>query len=113
MNAIPTTSPSDTAALQALQLLAPLLQRLERSKVAADPGQYQFVVRRLGDALAAAPAGKALDAILDAHPALAELYENLQYPHAGLCRSPLEVSLATERNARAVIERAMHPSLQG
>lgn len=112
MNATPT-SPSDTAALQALQLLAPLLQRLERSKVAVDAAQYQSVVQRLAAALAAAPAGTELNAMLDAHPALAELYENLQYPHAGLCRAPLDVSLATERNARAAIARAMHASLQG
>lgn len=113
MNAIPSTSPSETSALQTLQLLAPLLQRLERSKVAVDPGQYQSVVQRLAGALGAAPAGQALDALLSAFPAVAELYENLQYPHAGLCRAPLDVSLATERSSRAVIERAKHPSLQG
>jgi hypothetical protein len=45
--------------------------------------------------------------VLGAHPAAAELYENLQYEHAGLCRSPLEAALNAELLAGAAIQRAM------
>ena len=48
-----------------------------------------------------------LSALLDAFASAAELYENLNYRHAGLCRSPLELSLAAEQQARQAIERAM------
>jgi len=46
--------------------------------------------------------------VLDSFPAVAELYENLHYEHAGLCRSVLETSLAAELAARAAIESARH-----
>jgi len=36
------------------------------------------------------------------------VYENLNYQHAGLCRSALDASLAAELAARKAIERAMH-----
>jgi hypothetical protein len=35
------------------------------------------------------------------------VYENLNYQHAGLCRSSLDVSLAAEVSARDAIARAM------
>ena len=38
-------------------------------------------------------------------PTVSELYENLNYAHAGLCRSPLETGLAAEVAARAAISR--------
>ena len=44
--------------------------------------------------------GVELGALLDTHPAAAELYENTVYQHAGLCRSPLDPALAAERQAR-------------
>jgi hypothetical protein len=44
--------------------------------------------------------------VLDAYPAAAQLYENQNYQHAGLCRSPLEASLDAELRARQVIDRA-------
>jgi hypothetical protein len=47
-----------------------------------------------------------LDAVLARVPAAAELYENLNYQHAGLCRSPLDASLAAEAAARAAIDKA-------
>ena len=45
-------------------------------------------------------------ALLEAYPAAAELYENLNYEHAGLCRSPLERALAAELKAAAVLRHA-------
>lgn len=86
--------------------LASLLQLLERGDAAPAPGQYRELARRLEQALAAAPAGPVLDAVLDTFPAAGECYENLQYAHAGLCRAPLEASLNSELAARAAIDKA-------
>lgn len=91
-----------------LFMLARMLERLDRSAVTVDPAQYRGVVELLGEELRAAPSD-ALDAILEASPATAELYENLQYEHAGLCRSPLESSLHAELAARAAIDAARKP----
>jgi len=44
--------------------------------------------------------------VLEAFPAAAQLYENLNYQHAGLCRSPMDASLAAELAARAAIDGA-------
>jgi hypothetical protein len=46
-----------------------------------------------------------LQAVLNTFPAAAELYENLNYQHAGLCRSPLDRSLAAEVKARELIRK--------
>jgi hypothetical protein len=43
--------------------------------------------------------------LLDHFPAAAEVYENLQYAHAGLCRVPLEVSLTSELATRSLLDR--------
>jgi hypothetical protein len=51
--------------------------------------------------------GPALGRLLDHYPAAAELYENVNYAHAGLCRTALDVSLAAEMRAREAIARAM------
>lgn len=102
-----TTRPThSTDRFAVIAMLAALLQRLEASKVAIDAGQYRTVVQRLSQALADAPSDARLHALLDAHPAAAELYENLRYEHAGLCRAPLERSMTTEARAREAIERA-------
>lgn len=93
-------------ALTVVVALAKLFQKLEGSPVAVAPQQYQAVAGRLGQALREAPAGDALDAVLRAFPAAAELYENVQYMHAGLCRQPLEAALNAELLARAAIERS-------
>ena len=92
--------------LAVIVTLAHLLERLERSSVAVGADQYRSVVRHLADELARVQPDATLQAVLDAHPAAAELYENLNYQHAGLCRSPLEFSLAAELKAKDVIRRA-------
>jgi hypothetical protein len=94
------------AELRTLVTLAQLLQRLEASAVAVAPEQYRSVARRLAEELSRAPAGEALDAVLATFAAAAELYENLNYQHAGLCRSPLEPSLNAELAARQALQRA-------
>lgn len=93
------------ANLETLIALAGLLERVERGAAPVAADQYQVLVQRLARALGAdLPAG-ALDAVLQLRPAAAELYENLQYAHAGLCRSPLEAAVAAERGARDLLVR--------
>ena len=89
-----------------LVMLARMLERLDRSAVAVDAQQYRTVVEHLADELRAAPHDATLEAVLQACPAAAELYENLQYQHAGLCRSPLESALNAELAARAALDAA-------
>jgi len=60
-------------------------------------------VEHLGEVLQSVPRDAALDAVLEASPATAELYENLHYEHAGLCRSPLDAAMNAELAARTAI----------
>jgi hypothetical protein len=99
----PTPSRAD---LTSTRVLAALLERLERSATPVDAQQYQSVARRLADALGRYVPGDGMDALLAEFPAASQLYENLQYDHAGLCRSPLEPALAAEMQARQWITRA-------
>ena len=89
-----------------LVLLARVLERLERSTDRVDADQYRAVVNRLASELAVAPRDAALQAVLQACPFAAEIYENINYPYAGLCRSPMDSGRAAERATRAVIGRA-------
>lgn len=83
-------------------LLAQLLQRLDQSRRAVDGAQYQRVAQRLTEAMQQADHGT-LQALLAQSPSAAELYENMQYAHAGLCRTPLDAALAGEAAARRAI----------
>lgn len=89
-----------------LVLLARVLERLEHSAVGVDAEQYRSVVNHLASELAATPHDAGLQAVLHACPSSAELYENLNYQHAGLCRSGLDVAMAAEAAARAAIDKA-------
>lgn len=91
--------------LENLAMLAGVFERVERSSTSVDAQQYLVLVDRLKEALAADLPGEGLNAVLAAHPAAAELYENLHYAHAGLCRSPLESGVAAESAAREVLTR--------
>ncbi len=105
MNAIkPRRSRADPTVIHTL---AELLERLERSAVPIGADQYRSVVLHLADQFEQAQPDVWLRALLDTHPAAAELYENLNYRHAGLCRSPLDASLAAELGARQAIANAM------
>jgi hypothetical protein len=102
-----TTHPTPFRAdLTSTRVLAALLERLENSRSAVDAQQYHSVAHRLADALGQAEPGRWLDSMLAEFPAASQLYENLQYAHAGLCRSPLDQALAAELSARRWIERA-------
>lgn len=94
-------------------VLAELLERLEHSAEPVGPEQYRSVALHLVDELHERQSDTALQALLDTHPAAAEVYENVNYQYAGLCRSPLERSLDAERQARQAIARAMRLPNEG
>lgn len=96
------TVPSE---LLSLARLAHLLQSLEGLGRAADPHQYQLLVQKLTAELSEQQGHEALPGLLDHFPAAAEVYENLQYAHAGLCRAPLEMSLGSELATRELLSR--------
>jgi hypothetical protein len=89
-----------------LVVLARVLDRLERSEAPVDADQYRSLVARITAELESTPRDAGLDAVLETFPAVADLYENLNYAHAGLCRSALEPALGAELAARAAIEAA-------
>ena len=97
--------------LTVTHVLAELLERLERSVVPVGAEQYRSVVQHLVSELGEVEPGTALGALLDSHPAAAELYENVNYQHAGLCRSALDASLAAEQQAKEVLDRAMRRAM--
>lgn len=102
MNAVTRTLPES---FRVLLTLAQLLERMERKLVPMAADQYRSVVDHLSKELAEVPPGDDLDFMLKAFPATAELYENLQYAHAGLCRSSLDASLAAELKAKDTLKR--------
>ena len=99
--------------LETVIALARLLDRVEARGIAIGAEQYRALVRQLQAALAAPLPEQALTAILAAHPAAAELYENMHYDVSGLSRSPLERSVATELLAAQAIDRAGRSSRAG
>ena len=94
--------------LRVVVTLAQLLERLEGegSVQAIGATQYRSVALHLVEELGRVESDDALDVVLRTFPSAAELYENLHYDQAGLCRSSLELSLNTEMQARAAIARA-------
>lgn len=102
----------NTTASKNLVMLARMLERLDRSEEAVDPQQYRGVVEHLSEVLRTVRNEAALEAVLSASPATAELYENLHYEHAGLCRSPLEAGLNAELAAREAIDAARRSAAQ-
>ena len=92
--------------LETLIALAGLLERVERSGVKVGAEQYRSLVRQVTLALNDELPADALQAVLGAHPAAAELYENLHYEQSGLSRSPLERSINSELLASQVLAKA-------
>ena len=98
--------------LQSLATLAALLERLEHQP--HEPGapglasadQFRAVARQIAMLLEQAEPGVMLDAVLAAAPATAEIYENMRYAQAGLCRTSLETALNAELAAATAISRA-------
>lgn len=112
MNATQTT-PVSQADPMVLRILAALLQRLDDSSVPVDAGQYASVAARLANEMRAVASNHELAGILDAYPAAAELYENINYQYAGLCRSALDTALAAEQQAVAALAQAMGKPVKG
>ena len=104
MNTTPSTT-APAAKFAVAVLLAQLLERLDRSAVPVGAEQYLSVVRHLAEEIEELQSDAGLTRLLDAFPSTAELYENLNYRHAGLCRSPLQLSLDAEVQARRLIDR--------
>ncbi|MGZ5204161.1 MAG: hypothetical protein ACXWIZ_04550 [Caldimonas sp.] len=93
--------------------LSRLFERVESSGVKIGADQYQALVRQLKTALSSPLPEPALQAILGAHPASAEIYENMHYDVSGLSRSSLERSVATEMLATQALDRAARSSRNG
>ncbi|HEU5295441.1 MAG TPA: hypothetical protein VFU71_11695 [Burkholderiaceae bacterium] len=91
--------------LENVMALARLLERVEAGAVRVDADQYRQLVTQLQTVLAQEMPADALDAILRAHSAAAEVYENMHYQHAGLSRAPLERSAGSEVIARQILAR--------
>jgi hypothetical protein len=109
MNAThPQANPEFSQNLTVMHVLAELLERLDRSSKPVGAQQYRAVAAKLAGQFAQTPPSAAMHALLETHPSAAELYENLNYAHAGLCRSALDASVRSEADARALIERARH-----
>jgi len=89
-----------------LLALVQVLRKLEHSRVPVDPEQYRSLVAHITAELQNHAQDAGLEALLAAAPELAELYENLNYAHAGLCRSPLDASVRAEQAARDAIAAA-------
>jgi hypothetical protein len=98
------------AHLETVIALARVLEHVERSPVQVDAHQYQLLVARLKAALSEDLPAPALDAVLSALPAAAEVYENMHYQISGLSRSSLERSVSSERLATELLARVSRAS---
>lgn len=96
----PAPQTAARAVVPTVVVLAQLLQKLETEPRQASAEQYRSVVKRLEAELRRLPASAWLDGLLRRFPAAAEVYENVRYEVAGLCRSPLEQATAAEIQAR-------------
>jgi hypothetical protein len=91
--------------LETVIALARLLERVEAGETAANADQYRALVQQLQAALSEQMPDDVLRAILGAHPAASDIYENLHYRHAGLSRAPLERSASSEVLTRQLLAR--------
>jgi len=82
--------------LETVIALARLLERVERTPSGASADQYRALVLQLQSALGEGLPTDALNAVLSAYPAAGEVYENMHYAQAGLSRSSLDSSVASE-----------------
>jgi hypothetical protein len=105
-----STTNSHHAHLETAIALARPLEHVERSTQGVDAHQYQVLVARLKAALSEDLPQPALEAVLAAHPAAAELYENLHYALSGLSRSSLERSVSSEKLATQWLARVSQAS---
>lgn len=92
------------APIQAALVAAQLLERLDASHIPVDAHQYRTVALRLAQMLAEPDIDWA--PLLARSPAATEIYENLRYAQAGLCRAPLKRAAQAELAAREAIGKA-------
>ena len=92
--------------IETVVALAGLLERVEQANMRIGADQYQALVRQLKIALSQEMPDPALQAVLGAHPATAELYENMHYAQSGLSRSSLDRSVSSEMLAAQVLAKA-------
>jgi hypothetical protein len=91
--------------LETVIALARLLERVEQSAAQVGADQYRALVRQIGLALDEDLPEDALNAVLGAHPATAEIYENRHYAQSGLSRSSLDRSVASEMETSRLLAR--------
>ncbi len=91
--------------LETVIALARLLERVEGSAVPVGADQYRALVIQLKAALTVELPTDALNAVLGAHRATAELYENMHYETSGLARSPLDRSVKSEMLTSQLLAR--------
>ena len=107
MKAVNTSSAIPSRAhLSVAFMLASLLERLEHSTLPVGAAQYRSIVGHLSSELGQLSGERDLTALLDRFPATAELYENLQYAQAGLCRSDLDAATRAELETQRTIAQA-------
>ena len=92
--------------LETVIALSRLLERVEASAAKVSPDQYRTLVRQLTVALSQEIPEDAMRAVLGAHPAAAEVYENMHYAQSGLSRQTLERSVSSEMMASQAIAKA-------
>jgi hypothetical protein len=88
-----------------LDVLATALEHAERGALPLNAEQYRALVKRLQKALQSDVNASALEAVLAAYPATAELYENLHYERSGLLRSPIDQLVSSEQLVSDVLAR--------
>jgi len=103
-----TNAPIVKSLLEALVALARLLERVDHGSQPIAAEQYRSLITRLKALLSEDLPADALKAILAHFPATAELYENLNYAHAGLVCAPLDQAIEAELQA-ATGDRALAP----
>lgn len=91
--------------LETLIELSVCLDAMERHPERTSADQYQAVVHLLKSALAAGLPEYAVQPVLDAHPATAEIHENMGYARWGLSRAPLHLSIGSAIVTMDLLER--------
>ena len=94
--------------------LVALAHRLEGIEAGVTPvcaNYYQALVRNLIRALSQDLPARTVETVLNAHPAVAELYENIHYATAGLSRASPSRAMASQTVAVVWLARvAVHSS---
>ena len=98
------------AHLETAIALARVLERVERGIEPVTAEQYQVLVARVKAALSEELPEPALNAILTALPAAAEVYENLHYEFSGLSRSSLDRSVSSEMLTATLLAKVSQAS---